>query len=258
MVDLSALGFIVPTFLLRLRAFVDYHLTHGYSVKVIAPTNREVANYISRMRIAADLPAEVFPDLPAVRANQQEDVLIPVSRLESDLHVEEMGDQIFRLLQGHADDDVAVFADALWEGFTELCQNGVEHGHNDLGCYVAAQRYKSREPKTVLALGDLGMGIPKHLRQVYEEESDRRLLRKALEEGVSGTGDNHRGNGIPSVLGEARSAQIRHAQLDIRSGRAHLKHRLGRGGQATTQTSKAGFKLGTWICFELGPLSRDS
>lgn len=253
-VDLSALSFVVPTFLLRLRAFIDFNLGCGRRVEVVAPRNRRVANYLSRMQIAAGLPATVFPDLPSVRRSERGDVLVPITCLKSDIDIEEMGARLYTLFQGHSEDDVAVFADALQEGFTELCGNGVEHGQNDLGCYLAAQRYGGAKRRTVLALGDLGIGVPTHMRQIYGDESDRRMLRKALEEGASGTGDSHRGNGIPSVLEEARNTRIRHALLEIRSGRAVLKHRLRRDGSSKTTTMVASNKLGTWVCFELGPL----
>lgn len=253
-IDLSALTFVVPTFLLRLRVFVDFNLMCGRRVTVIAPRSRDVANYLSRMRIAADLPDEVFPDLPSVRASEQGDVLVPITCLKSDIDVETMGAQLYALFQGHSKDDVAVFADALQEGFTELCGNGVEHGQNELGCYLAAQRYRGGRRRTVLSIGDLGVGVPTHMRRIYGDESDRRMLRKALEEGATGTGDMHRGNGIPSVIEEARNARIRHALLEIHSGKAILKHHLRRDRSSKTTTEAASNKLGTWVCLELGPL----
>lgn len=253
-VDASALTFVVPTFLLRLRAFIDFNIRCGRGVEVIAPRDRSVANYLSRMRIASDLPTDVFTDLPAVRSSDQSDVLVPITRLKSEIDVETTGAQLYDLFQGHADDEVAVFADALQEGFTELCGNAVEHGRNDLGCYLAAQRYGGGRRRTVLSIGDLGIGVPGHMRQVYGDDSDRRMLRKALEEGVSGTGEEHRGNGIPSVLDEARNSRMRYAQLEVRSGGGTLNHRLNRDGSSRTTTAATSNKLGTWICFELGPL----
>lgn len=246
---------MTPTFILRLRAFIDYSLRLGRTILVKAPANREVANYLSRMGIAADLPEAVFPDLPSVRKRDQSAVLVPITRLHSPNDVEITGDELYRLFQGHSDDEVAVFADALQEAFTELCNNAVEHGKNPLGCYLAAQRYRGRSPKTVLTIGDLGVGVPEHMRQVFNESSDRRLLRKAIDEEVSGTGDRERGNGIPSVLHEAQSSRITYAQLEIRSGKASLHHYVNGKGASRTDTSPAGFKKGTWICFELGPPS---
>lgn len=64
----------------------------------------------------------------------------------------------------------------------ELCNNAVEHGISEAGgCYVAAQRYTGQNPKTLLAVGDVGVGVPSHMRRIYADESDRRLLRRALE-----------------------------------------------------------------------------
>lgn len=254
-VDASALTFVTPTFMLRLRAFVDYNLRLGRKIVVKAPAHREVANYLSRMGIAMGVPDSVFPDLPSVRRRDQSAVLVPITRLHSPTDVEVTGDELYRLFQGHADDEVAVFADALQEAFTELCNNGVEHGTNPLGTYLAAQRYRGKSPKTVLTIGDLGMGVPAHMRQVFDDQSDRRMLRKALEEEVSGTGSSERGNGIPSVLQEAQSSRISYARLEIRSGHASLHHYVHRSGTTRTGTSATAFKKGTWICFELGPPS---
>jgi hypothetical protein len=254
-IDASAITFVTPTFILRLRSFIDYNLRQGREVVLLAPSNREVANYLSRMGIATDLPREVCPDLPDVRRRDQSAVLVPITRLHTPNDVEVTGDELYRLFQGHADDEVAVFADALQEAFTELCNNGVEHGQNPLGCYLAAQRYRGGSPRTVLTIADLGVGIPEHMRQVFAESSDRRLLRKALEEEVSGTGNRERGNGIPSVLEEAREARITYARLEIRSGDASLTHYVNQNGRSQTKTEAAAFKKGTWICFELGPPS---
>jgi hypothetical protein len=254
-VDARALTFVTPTFMLRLRSFVDYYLSKGREVVVLAPAKREVSNYLSRMGIAEGLPEDVFHDLPTVRKNDQGGVLVPITRLRDPVDVEVTGEKLYRLFQGHEDDEVAVFADALQEAFTELCNNGVEHGKNPLGCYLAAQRYRGSNPRIELTIGDLGIGVPAHMRQVFDEPSDRRLLRKALEEEVSGTGNSERGNGIPSVLEEARSARITHARLEIRSGRAILRHSVNRQGRTQTTTEAAANKKGTWVCFELGPSS---
>lgn len=151
-VDASALRFAVPTFLLRLRAFVERHLGKGHDVRVIAPKSPPVARYMSRMALADGLPSGIFVDLPQVAADGASDVLIPVRQLRQASDVDELGEKLVPLFLGHAD-DVAVFANAMHMASSELCGNAVEHGANPLGCYVAAQRYERPSRRTVLSIG---------------------------------------------------------------------------------------------------------
>jgi hypothetical protein len=140
---------------------------------------------------------------------------------------------------------------------SELCGNAVEHGANPLGCYVAAQRYEKPHRHTVLALGDLGMGIPAHMRRRYTElRGDRTALREAIKEGKTGTGKEERGIGFTSVMEGAEEAQMRYASLDIHSGKAQLQHAVWADpdSEAKTATEDAPYKIGTWATFEIGPL----
>lgn len=51
--------------------------------------------------------------------------------------------------------------------------------------------------RVVVAIADLGVGIPEHLRQQYPEwHDDAFAIGQALEYGVTGTGDPHRGTGF--------------------------------------------------------------
>lgn len=178
-VDASALRFAVPTFLLRLRAFVEWHLGKGHNVQVIAPKRQAVGRYLARMAIADGLPAGVFVDLPGVSAEGESDVLIPVCQLHQPSDVDELGEKLVPLFLGHSN-DVAVFANAMHMATSELCGNAVEHGVNPLGCYVAAQRYERPTRRTVLSLGDLGVGIPEHMRQRFPNlPGDRSALKEA-------------------------------------------------------------------------------
>ncbi|HEX8688645.1 MAG TPA: hypothetical protein VF729_00200, partial [Solirubrobacterales bacterium] len=65
-VDASALRIAVPTFLLRLRAFAEWHLSKGHSVTIRCPARANVAAYMARMQIAKGLPEGVFLGLPDV------------------------------------------------------------------------------------------------------------------------------------------------------------------------------------------------
>lgn len=251
--DASALRFAVPTFLLRLRTFVEWHLSQNHDVIVRCPKRRAVATYMARMQVDAGLPDGVFEGLPIVSPKRKSDVLIPITRLREFQDVDELGELLLPLFIGH-DPDVAVFADAMHMATSELCGNGVEHGANPLGCYVAAQRYESPHRRTVLAVGDLGQGIPRHLkRQIPDIEDDRRALQLAVRQGVTGTGDDVRGNGFYWVMKTARESRMRYATLDVRSGNAHLRQRAEPGRTLRTGVRRAPFKKGTWATLELGP-----
>lgn len=253
-VDAAALRFAVPTFLLRLRAFVEWHLMRGHSATVVAPANPRTALYMAQMGVADGLPADTFVGLPGVGEQDGSDVLIPITQLREFREVDELGERVYQLFMGHADDDVAVFASAMHMAVSELCANAVEHGANDLGCYVAAQRYDRPHRRTVLALGDLGVGIPKHMRRRFATlRGDRTALRQAVKEGVTATGREERGIGFTSVIEEAMASRMRYATLDIHSGEAQLQQVVLPGGRPLVKTSDAPNKLGTWLTFEIGP-----
>src|SRR4051794_17964153 len=91
-VDTTALRFAVPTFLLRLRAFVEWHLERGPRVEVIAPRSPAVARYMARMGIAAGLPEGVFAGLPTAAWTGETDVLIPICQLHQPSDVDALGE----------------------------------------------------------------------------------------------------------------------------------------------------------------------
>jgi hypothetical protein len=255
-VDATALRFAVPTFLLRLRAFVEWHLERGHRVEVIAPRSPAVARYMARMGIATGLPQGVFAGLPSAASTGETDVLIPICQLRQPSDVDALGEKLVPLFLGHSD-DVAVFANTMHMATSELCGNAVEHGRNDLGCYVAAQRYERPNRRTVLSLGDLGCGIPEHMRKRFPDLSgDRSALKEAVKHGVTGTEEEHRGNGFHWVMKAAQDSLMRGATLDIRSGRGQLLQQatVNPAGIAT-MTRPTPNKIGTWVTFEIGPLA---
>jgi hypothetical protein len=252
-VDAQGLRFATPTFLLRLRSFVEWHLGEGRTVRVLRPANANVANYMARMHLGDGLPDGMF-DLPEIRERDRSEVLIPVTRLLSAQDVDRFNEEVAPVIRAHAD-DVAVLEEAISMAIAELCGNGVEHGANSLGCYAAVQRYPAKR-KTVLAIGDLGCGIPANIRRCFPEiESDPAALEHALQEGVTTTGKTSRGQGFYWVMDAAQQSHIRSANLDVRAGRGHVSRTFAPGGPVAATTADAPNKRGTWATLELGPKS---
>lgn len=93
-IDASAVRFAVPTFLLRLRAFVEWHLEKGHSVRVKCPSNGRVAEYMRRSEIAKGLPEDVFLGLPDLPPAADSDVLIPIRKLREPADVDRLGEKL--------------------------------------------------------------------------------------------------------------------------------------------------------------------
>lgn len=248
--DLRRLRFVVPTFLLRLRTFVDWHLAEGRAVRVRCPEDPDVNRYMARMRIDHDLPDGTFDSLLTVREHDQRDVLIPVNRLHEFRDVDQLVDSLSPIVDAHVA-AVKRLAQPFLLAVSELCGNAVEHGQGRTGCYVAAQRYRTG-PSLQLAIADLGIGIPEHLRQRYPDlKDDGAAIMRATQEGVSGTGDQHRGYGFSQVIEEAAAADVPFGVLIIRSGRG-LVQVSQRPKEWVTMALEAPYKRGSWISFEFG------
>jgi anti-sigma regulatory factor (Ser/Thr protein kinase) len=239
--------------LLRLRAFVEWHQIKGREVEVRCPESTAAANYFARMHMADGLPPGTFRGLPTIHESDQGNVLIPVTQLMTPRDVDVFNDALLSIIQEHVT-DVAMLEDAISMAIAELCGNAVDHGVNRLGCYVAAQRYEGRRyRRTVIALGDLGIGIPRHMRRRHGAMPDTEVVRLALNEGVTGTDNPNRGNGFYWVMDAARQSHLRMARLQVRSGRAKVLRSMGATGKIRTITREVKNKTGTWITLELGP-----
>ncbi len=90
----------------------------------------------------------------------------------------------------------------------ELCDNALQHGHNDLGGCIATDRVTEPRREFRLAIADLGIGIPEHIRSRHPEwQDDTAAIASALDRGVTGTDDPYRGNGFAEVFDEALSSR---------------------------------------------------
>lgn len=248
--DLSKLEYAVPTFLLRVRTFIDWHLRRGRDVQVVMPKAAKVNRHLQRMKIHKDLSPEIFDKMHSTKPEEQPAVLIPIARLSQVPEVDPFIDDLTPLIEQHLA-DVGLPPQPLLLAVSELAANSVEHGRNPAGTYVTAQRFVDRRHMT-LAIADLGIGMPEHLRQQYPEWTDREALEGAARDAISGTDNENRGYGIPAVLEEMlQTPKIVQARLTMRSGMA--LHRITVvDGQVTRIAAEAPYKRGAWVTLDLG------
>lgn len=253
--DASDLGFVVPMFIIRLRAWLQWCVAEGRDVTIIPPTNPDVASYLARMRVGHDLPEGMVMGLPEIHEHDRADVLIPATQMFEFGDVEVLGAQALELVRESVA-EVAVFGQAIQSGIGELCDNGVEHGASPLGCFAAAQHYQhgAGGKRTVLAVGDCGVGIPETMRRAFPDLLDSDALTKAVQEGVTSTGNGNRGIGLADVMDESRAAQMRYVRMEIRSGGAILTQRVkDDSDDVTINCSIATPRQGTWVNLTLAP-----
>lgn len=131
------------------------------------------------------------------------------------------------------------------ECLAEALVNAMEHSQSQVGFFAGAWAYDRDGPLSI-AVVDLGVGIPDHLRRrdVYSGLNDQLALRRCVEDRVSGLPDPHRGAGLHYLLAAARRAGG--GRLAIRAGEAELQARLQRKSDRRTTTTVAGLP-GTWI-----------
>ncbi len=141
---------------------------------------------------------------------------------------------------------------ALAEAFTrtasEMCDNATSHGRSLVtGAYVAAQRYANQ--RCVLAIGDLGVGIPDHIRQARPElKADDDAIREATLEGVTATGSPHRGIGYQWVIDGMKETEVPLGELRVWSGKGRFRVEVQRGVQTRRRAWPIGESTaGTWV-----------
>lgn len=94
------------------------------------------------------------------------------------------------------------------------------------------------------------------LRNRYLEwQDDSAAIAGAIERGVSGTGDPHRGNGFSEVFREATETDLVRAQsaaeIDIRSSKGRVGVTIAGGTKRADRGSVGDPRRGTWITYTI-------
>ena len=240
MVDCGELGVpIHPMFAVRLRVFIDWHRLQGRRVELIAPRDVAAGKLFDAMRIGDEAEAK------------EDDAVLPVTKMSGFLDVEEVAARTKGILEYDLP-DVSLLGEATFEAVSELCGNAFEHGKNPLGAYVAVRRVAEPRRQISIAISDLGIGIPEHVRQQYPEwDDDGFAIAQATTEGVTGTGDAHRGIGFSSTFEAALTDSLHAAQMDIRSASGLCRVQIVQEKQKIETIPGPRFRRGTWITYDL-------
>jgi hypothetical protein len=213
-IDLSAVRIATPTLALRLAASQAVHIAAEKPFRIDAPRDRGARDYLARAGLT-----ELMGLKPVA---QTADVLMPVTRIHRSRNVEHAGEELGKAA-ATLPKGLAKANDALVLALSELGGNACSHGHSEHGAFVLAQKLGSSH--LVLAVGDLGVGIPSHLGDALHTNGatgEAKLIAKALEPGVTGVRngrphENH-GNGLPNLLETIRGLGMPVAALSIWSG----------------------------------------
>lgn len=249
--DLSETKFVDPTSLIRMRALIDLSSAGGFKVEIVSPKDAVARSYLEWMHLATDLPSSCASDLKTIDGPGSSKVLIPVTRLRTPTDVTELERTLEDLYLAHFEGPLAPLADAFTWTIGEICDNATTHGASLAGgSYLAAQRYSNK--RCIIAIGDLGIGIAAHMRQVYPDLDDETAIRLATKGGESGTGDPQRGFGYQYVIDGIKNERIQSGELRVWSGRSRFRV-LARGGLQERRRAWAIDESthGTWVGVEL-------
>jgi anti-sigma regulatory factor (Ser/Thr protein kinase) len=180
--------------------------------------------------------------------------LIELTRLHRPAEADDLDDRLGELLAAHFAAGLARLGSAFVMATSELADNAVTHGRNEVGAYVAAQRYTTT--RCVLSIGDLGVGIPEHLRRAYPHLTDDGLaILEATKEGVTAAETSaraHRGIGYVHMVDEMVKTAVPRGTIRIWSGVGRLEIEV-RDGRVVRRQSRTvdGSTVGSWISVEL-------
>lgn len=254
-VDATALADCHPMFALRLRLFVDWHIAAEHVVRVLIPNDPRVAQYLADMGFGDGLPPEVVEGLPKPAAESA--ALLSICRLRTSTDVEAASYAAMEVLHRQAI-ELAVWGEPVHMAVSELCDNALQHGKNALGAYIAADRVEDTHKRFRLSIADLGIGIPEHIRARHPEwQDDTAAIIRALQRGVTGTGDPHRGNGFAEVVDDVNRALVRAQSsvvIEIRSSKGGVLLDLVDGRVRPQGATVERPRRGTWITYTVATI----
>ncbi len=230
-------------FALRLRVFLEWHRQEGRTIQVVPSAEPATDKVFRQLRID--------PELDVGEPGEDVDTILPVTHLTNEDEVEDIARQTREILEYQLT-DVSPLGQATFMAVAELCDNAIDHGKNALGAYAAVRRIVKPRRQVSIAIGDLGMGIPEHIRQRYPEWSDDGYaIAHATKPHVTGTGNPHRGIGFSEVLEAALTRSLHAGRMDIHSANGFFRLQVVQQTRKEEVFPAGRFKRGTWIAYDL-------
>jgi len=220
--------------------FIEWHRGAGREVRITLPKDSRTRHVFEAMSID-----------PAITAPPEDDTIMPVTCMREFLEVEKVAERTQEILEYQLQ-NVSPLGHAAFMAVSELCANAIDHGENDLGAFAAVRRVVEPRPQVTIAIGDLGMGVPEHIRRRYPEWSDDGwAIAYATRESVSGTNDPHRGVGFSSVFEAALRSSLHAGRMDVLSANGFCRIQTVQESPKIEVLPATRFRRGTWITYDL-------
>lgn len=246
-IDASAVVMHGPMLPARLAAVLHACRLQGVTVEFVPPQVPAIGCYLAATGLTEAAPDEL--DLRLGPAEDGSDVLVPVLRLADQAAADALDHTFAAAYRQRFDGEFGVFAEPFHQAAGELLDNATTHGNSDCGAFVAAQRFPGN--RCVLVIGDAGIGIPAHLGAVHSVADDEEALREAMKEGITATGDEHRGMGYYWVRDAIKQAAVERADVSIWSGEARADLKFRYGDLVYEETEVAPPTRGTWLLVQM-------
>lgn len=203
LIDLTNVDFVDPMGLVTVAVLAESSRKHGVPVVFRNPSNPDINRYLARMHLGQALTdLGVFCSFPPVAEHYTGDRIMELQRFSRDQDDDKLASQVFRILEWDDPED----AKTLFRCISEAIDNVCEHSGSD-GGWAALQQYKDRSDtrRVAFAVGDSGIGLRASLARAIDVCSDRDAISRSVERGVSGTGDDTRGEGLADLIARVRA-----------------------------------------------------
>jgi hypothetical protein len=238
---MGEVSFIEPTMALRLAAAAQRHAAADEPLLIDPLPAPKACSYLERIGLGGLMESEIRPG--------GADVLIPVTHIAHTDELNPLGEKLELSLHKHLPQRFHRLGSQLKRAYSELGDNACTHGESEHGTFLLLQRYG--RDQVLLAVGDLGIGIPRHISTAIPGlggKDDGRRIAEALRQGMSGGGDE-RGDGLARIVAAIRRAEFAESELRIWSGAGRVRVRKATHG--TNDWLVGSRTQGTWAEFVL-------